>query len=557
MGRIRLLPDPVINQIAAGEVVERPASVVKELVENALDAQAASVTVRILEGGRRLVQVEDDGCGMDREDAMLALERHATSKIARADDLANLQTLGFRGEALPSIAAVSELTLETAPAPGEGSRVRVQFGRLLGQEPCARPRGTTVTVENLFARTPARRKFLRSEATELRYIVELLQGFAFAYPEVGWTLWHGARKLAHFSPVATRRERLFQILGSPPPEPVVAQKGSWRLEAFLLPPTPTRHLVVAVNRRLVRDRLLSATLSRLLRSVQGEWQADLYLHLEVPPQEVDFNVHPAKAELRFANPGTLTSFLAETLATALAKRHAPEPIRVLSSQPATGSRQPGFPFHVAEPSPPASGIAPPPPASPASVGTAFGRYLGQYRSTYLVVEDEEGLKLVDQHVAHERVLYEKLLGNLGPIPSQALLLPEVVTVSPAVHALACEHLDALAELGVLLEPLSGNELRICALPGAVPAAKATELVMGLLEDLAQDTLPGRSWQEKTAASLACRAAIKKNTPLPPAQAEQLLADLARCQDPYRCPHGRPVVLSLPHTEIERRIGRKG
>lgn len=556
MGRIRLLPDSLINQIAAGEVVERPASVVKELVENALDAQAKNIVVKLIAGGRELVQVEDDGCGMDAQDAMLALERHATSKIAGAEDLEHLETLGFRGEALPSIAAVSQLTLETAPAPGEGSQVRVRFGQMLGQEPCGRPRGTKVTVEHLFARTPARRKFLRSQSTELRYIIELMQGLAFAYPEVAFTLWHGGRKLAHFSAVSSRAERLFQILGENPKPPLFAQRGSLRLEAFLLPPTPARHVVVAVNKRLVKDRLLSSTLSRLLRSVKGEWQADLFLHLEVPAQEVDFNVHPAKAELRFANPGAVTSFLAETLTTALAKEHGAEPVRLGSLPPPHLSSQPSFGFHVAEglalakPSPPVEGFSPPRPAHP------WGRYLGQYRNTYLLVEDEEGLKLVDQHVAHERVLYEKILGNLGPSAAQPLLLPEILTVSPTVYALATEHLQELAQLGVQLEPLSGHTLRVCALPQAVPAAQARELVLGLLQDLAHDAVPGRSWKEKTAASLACRAAIKKNTPLPAVEAEQLLADLARCQDPYRCPHGRPVILTLPHTEIERRIGRR-
>ncbi len=555
MGRIRLLPESVINQIAAGEVVERPASVVKELVENALDAQARSITVKLLAGGRELVSVEDDGVGMDAQDAMLALERHATSKIARAEDLSHLTTLGFRGEALPSIAAVSDFTLETAPAPGEGSRVRVRFGKMLGQEPCARPQGTKVTVEQLFARTPARRKFLRSEATELRYIVDLFQGFAFAYPQVAFTLWHGSRKLFHFSPVPHRSHRLSQILGADPKPPIIAQRGGIRLEAFLLPPTPARHVVVAVNQRLVKDRLLSATLSRLLRSVKGDWQADLFLHLEVPPQEVDFNVHPAKAELRFVNPGAITGFLAATLTAALAKQHGAEPVR-LSSPPSHFSHQSSFRFAVAE-HPLAAELSPTNESLPVpQLATPWGRYLGQYRQTYLLVENEEGLQLVDQHVAHERVLYERLLGNLGPSPAQSLLLPEILTVSPAVYALAAEHIHELGELGVQLELLSGNTLRVCALPQAVPAAQARDLVLGLLEDLAQDAFPGRSWKEKTAAFLACRAAIKKNTPLAALQAEQLLADLARCQDPYRCPHGRPVVLTLPHSEIERRIGRR-
>ncbi|MCS7182382.1 MAG: DNA mismatch repair endonuclease MutL [Thermoanaerobaculum sp.] len=554
MGKIRLLPDAVVNQIAAGEVVERPASVVKELVENALDAQAERVVVRLAAGGRDLIQVEDDGCGMDAEDAMLALERHATSKIRDAQDLQHLTTLGFRGEALPSIAAVSQLTLETAPAPGEGTRVRVSFGRVLGQEPCGRPRGTTVTVEKLFARTPARRKFLRSEPTELRHVVEYLQSLAFAYPQVAVTLFHGGRRLVHLLPAPNREVRLRQMLPEASLTPFSAQRGAYTLEGYLMPPTPARQLVVVVNRRSLKDRLLSGTLARLLRSTHGEWQADLFLHLQLPTEEVDFNVHPSKTEVRFVNPGAVTAFLAEALTDALAAgRRAPR--LTLATPPGPPLPQQPLQFAVGE-GPPPHGQPWEPPVT-AAPPKSWGRYLGQYRHTYLLVEREDGLALVDQHVAHERVLFEQLLREDGPTPRQALLLPEVVTVNPAVFLLVVEHVAELAQLGLEVEPLSGHTLRITSLPAAIPASQAPELLKGVLEDLAQGPNPGRSLREQVAASLACRAAVQKNTPLTALEAQRLLDDLARCQDPHRCPHGRPIALTVAHGEIERRIGRKG
>jgi DNA mismatch repair protein MutL len=558
MGRIRLLPDAVINQIAAGEVVERPASVVKELVENSLDAGATQVSVYLEAGGRALVQVDDDGCGMDADDALLALERHATSKIASAEDLAGLATLGFRGEALPSIAAVSQLTLETASVPGEGTRVRVAFGRLLGQEPCPRPQGTRVKVERLFAQTPARLKFLRSPVTELRHIVETLQALAFAYPEVSFVLWHGRRKLLHVPKVADRASRLFQLMGQKPPEPLQWEGDGLALEMFLLPPTPSRQLVVAINRRVVRDRLLSATLARALRSGKGEWQADLFLHLQLPAGEVDFNVHPAKAEVRFANPGRVSSLLTQQILLALERAHGAVPVRL--PEPA-GTSSPGafvqphtLGFQVAEavhrPTP-----APAPPSLSPSL--PWGRYLGQYRNTYLLVEDSEGLKLVDQHVAHERVLYERFLQAGERTSPQPLLIAEILEVPPALSALVLEFRQELLQAGLELEVLSGNSLRLLSLPAGLPASAGQELLLGLLQDLSAESLPGRSVRERIAASLACRAAIKKNTPLAPLEAEQLLRDLAQCRDPHRCPHGRPIVLSLSQEEIERRIGRRG
>lgn len=559
MGKVQVLPESLINQIAAGEVVERPASVVKELVENALDAGAKAITVRVEDGGKQKIQVIDDGCGMDPDDALLALERHATSKIRTAEDLIRLPTLGFRGEALPSIGAVSQLTLESASQPGEGTRVKVSFGRLQGQEPCPRPRGTTVTVEKLFSRTPARLKFLRSSATELRHIVESLEALAFAYPEVAFVLWHGSRKLFHHTQTASRESRLFQLLGQPPPQPLIAQVGGFLAEIFLLPPTPAHRLVVAINRRVVKDRLLAGTLAKSLRSVKGEWQADLFLHLQLPAQEVDFNVHPAKAEVRFANPGQVTSFLTQQLRSTLEKRHGAIAVKlspVLPNLAPSVEESPSlYPFAVAE----AAGTSQDYRSPQLSLvpGRAHSCYLGQLKSCYLVVETEEGLQLVDQHVAHERVLYERIMAQGTAKASQALLIPEVLELSPPLRALVVEKSQDLALLGVELEPISGNAIRILALPAGVPVTQAGTLVFGLLEDLTGESLPGKSLKEKVAASLACRAAMKKNTPLTRLQAEQLLRDLWACHDPHRCPHGRPISLLLPFGEIERRIGRRG
>ncbi len=339
VANIRLLPDALIDQIAAGEVVERPASVVKELVENSLDADARSVRVELTAGGRDLVTVEDNGCGMDRDDALLALERHATSKITNAEDLARISTLGFRGEALPSIAAAAHLTLETAAADGEGSRVEVEFGRILGAAPCARPRGTRVVVRDLFTRLPARRKFLRTEGTELRHAVAILTGLAFTHPEVAFILEHGRRTLLHLPPVREPGQRLPDLVGAQrarDARPFRHAVGGLAVSGFLLPPSGAREIVIAVNGRVVRDRLLVGAVNRALRAPSGAIEADAYLHLTVPTGEVDVNVHPTKAEVRFLDPGRVTSVLTQALAAARVALHGPiEVRRVVSLPPAS------------------------------------------------------------------------------------------------------------------------------------------------------------------------------------------------------------------------------
>ena len=566
--RIRLLPDTLINQIAAGEVVERPASVVKELVENALDAGASAIVVRLEAGGRDLVEVADDGGGMGADDAVLALERHATSKISSFDDLATLASLGFRGEALPSIAAASRLMLETAPDNGEGTRVEVAFGRRIAATPCTRPRGTSVTVRDLFGELPARRKFLRAASTELRHAVGILSALAFTHPRVAFSLGHGGRTVLDLPPALDAGRRLPDIVGAERARgatPVDHAAGLVRVSGFLLPARGTREVVIAVNGRVVRDRLLSGTVNRALTGTSGRPEADAWLAIELPPAEVDVNVHPTKAEVRFAEPGRVLQALTAALAQARAASHQPVAVRRVVAVAVGAASQPAMPWRSTGPAyrepdfgAPLVGEAGHTTAATTQqpLETPLGRYVGQYRDTYLVLEDDDGLLLVDQHVAHERILYERLLEAPQQVAVQRLLVPEVVELSAAGAALAAELAPELQRLGVEIEAASGRAVRVLGVPASLGGPPAGRLIERLLADLGGSSVPGETVRERVAASLACQAAIKKNRPLARAEAEQLLRELAGTGERHRCPHGRPILLRLPHAEIERRIGRR-
>ncbi|HXO22895.1 MAG TPA: DNA mismatch repair endonuclease MutL [Thermoanaerobaculia bacterium] len=618
--RIHLLPDSLVSQIAAGEVVERPASVVKELVENALDAGASEVRIELEGGGKSRIAVADDGAGMGRDDALLAFDRHATSKIGSFEDLERVATLGFRGEALASIAAVARVELTTAEAPGEGQRVLIEGGRVRAAEPLPRARGTTVEVRSLFFNVPARRKFLKARETELRRALEVVQGYALARSDVRFTVIHEGRTLldalaAPAAPAAQHRqggarERIAQVFGGEFARQLAEiprggegdTAGGESIGGFVgLPATARSHRqFVFVNRRLLRDRMV---LAAFYRAVREEWRSEdfpaLFLFLDVPPEEVDVNVHPQKAEVRFRDPA-LVDRIGRAVRRGLERARGEEPAP-LRAPPSTGASDPHVPFAwqgLGERYPEAwrqreSGAvevreegAPYGEAEPALGGVRLAaaaysplvrspvplsgrsgearpfRLLGQYKATLILLEGPDGLYLIDQHVAHERILYERLRRALAARrpPVQHLLIPLLLDVGPAERLRLLELGPGLEEHGFSLASLSGNTLGLSTVPAVLKADEAEALLRSLAsesggeataEDLARRLL------DALAASLACKAAVKMHHPLAPLEMEALVAELFAAEQPYACPHGRPIVLQMTDTDLERRFGRRG
>jgi DNA mismatch repair protein MutL len=609
MSEIRLLPDPLISQIAAGEVVERPASVVKELVENALDAGATEVRIELEAGGRRRIVVADDGAGMDRDDSLLAFDRHATSKIVSFDDLERVATLGFRGEALASIAAVAQVELTTARAPGEGHRVRIEGGRVRVAEPMARSRGTTLTVENLFWNVPARRKFLKAGATELRRCLEVVEGYALARPDLRFTVRHEGRALLDTVPRAPGaggvRERVEEIFGAELGRALVAIPAFDDLppEIWGLVGQPStargKRSFVFVNRRLLRDRAILAT---FYRAVRETWRSEdfpaLFLFLDVPPEDVDVNVHPQKSEVRFRDPGLLDRVaVALRRGLDLARGEEPTPLGVPRHLPPPGSLPgeglggwaPARHWELAEPAPavydPGDGIgrielppsaperlatpawAPLPERAPIPLSGRSGearpfRLLGQYKGTLLILEGPDGLYLIDQHVAHERILYERLRRSLRGTASssQRLLSPLLLDLSAAERLRLLELAGDLEGVGFTVVELSGGSVGVSAVPAVLPIPEAEALLLALAGGRGEGTGEaadlGRQVLDALAASMSCKAAIKMHHPLAPAEMEALVAELFAAENPYACPHGRPIVLRMDDADLERRFGRR-
>jgi len=595
VARIRVLSDQLINRIAAGEVVERPASVVKELVENSLDAGASRVEIELASGGRSLVRVADDGCGMDGDDALLALERHATSKITSAEELGRITTLGFRGEALPSVAAVSRFTLHTAADPAEGGvRVEMDGGRILTVEGVARARGTTVEVRDLFFNVPARRKFLHAPETELRHCQEVVLGAAVSRPDVAFRFSHGARRLLEVLPAADVEARLSELLGRRLPLAIhrfgASGAGIAVTGLMAVGSGGARHLLhLLVNGRPVRDRLLVGAVLRSLRAGgPGLRGAHVVLLVSLPAEAVDVNVHPAKAEVRFARPGSVMALVEQGLRAGIAASQGEVEVRAFDPLAAPGRvaspspvgyrgalpaqlgpslfAHPAYDPSAAAEEAPSSLLRPPhSSARPLSAGpadTPFGRLIGQYRESFLLVEDEEGLVVVDQHAAHERVLYDQIRRRLQDqgAPSQRLLVPVLFEVEQALLEALPQVSELLARAGLEVEPFGADTLRLAAAPPDLPPEEARELVLELLERVQGcDGDPARVAErlaEELAASLSCRAAIKVNHRLSLEAQRALLADLAGTDNPYRCPHGRPIVLRLSQEEMERRLGRR-
>lgn len=662
MNRIRLLPDHVANQIAAGEVVERPASVVKELVENSLDAKAGRISVEIGAGGRSLIRVTDDGSGMSRDDALLCLERHATSKIQRAEDLTAITTMGFRGEALPSIASVSRFTLTTREADdttGEATQVIIGGGKILEVKAAASPAGTTIEVRQLFFNLPARRKFLRAEETERAHIQHYLTLVALAWPGVGFTFTSDGRLVwqlpaVKWTSAAERsgalRERLRQLHGADVPllpvdftaevqetgdeglheESLVlrdaARFTSFRVWGFIGAPGVSRatrdeqHLFV--NQRPVDNRGLNFA---LLEGYHNALMKGRYpvccLFLELDPAAVDVNVHPQKREVKFREEPAVRRLVAKAVRDTLAAFHQPaeaaggqvgkwesgrvsppapeptslpklklEPPRPAGPTPVQRSLPVGFSPPAERPMPPQVAAVPTPPnpipaptptqepprpvsPSPTSPpAPAPGvpvpllrvplRLVGVVGRLYVVLESDRGLVLLDQHAAHERILYEQMLQRLEKAeaaPSQRLLLPETIELSPRDATFVRQHLDILSRLGVGLREFGERTFLLDALPPFVRGGNPRQFAFQLVDELkaAGAGINTLRLGEDMVAKTVCRHAVKANDPLAGKELEHLVEDLRRCEMPYTCPHGRPTLIEMSWRELEKKFGRTG
>ncbi len=598
MPAIRRLPETLINRIAAGEVVERPASALKELVENAIDSGASRIAVAISEGGLARIEVTDDGCGMSPEEMALALERHATSKLPEElvgdGALEQVVTLGFRGEALPSIASVARLRLESRPAGTmQGWRRVVDHGALVEDGPCAIPPGTRVTVENLFARVPARRKFLRSPRSEYAACLDTVRRLAMARPDIGFSLDHGDRRVFFLQTDEALPTRVAQLIDRSLAENSVAvevERGSFTLTGIAGLPTYNRgiadHQYLFVNGRPVKDRLLSGAVRGAYADMLArDRHAVLALFLQLPPEEVDVNVHPAKTEVRFREAAAVRGFIVSALRQALAtgdRRSAQAPsaeamarwqAEPVSPPPLFTPPAPSWSASVQEPTPSWRGFDPlvldPPqgraeiasesaPAEPAAYPLGIAR--GQVANTYIVAEAADGLVLVDQHAAHERLVLERLrAAGAGEkvAASQPLLIPEVVEL----EELACDRLeeqaDAFATLGLVIERFGPAAMLVRAMPGALAKADAEALLRDLADDLAQhgqSLLLGEKI-EHVLATMACHGSVRAGRTLSVAEMNALLREMERTPRSGQCNHGRPTWVKLSTAEVEKLFGR--
>jgi DNA mismatch repair protein MutL len=689
MAKIRVLPDALANKIAAGEVVERPASVVKELLENALDAGAHSLKIEVETGGKRLIRIIDDGEGMTRDDAIVAFERHATSKLRTAEDLESITTLGFRGEALPSIASVSRLHLRTKTATDiEGTEIEFNGGKLAGVRAIAWPGGTEVEIKDLFFNMPARKKFLKSDATETYHITSLVQHYALANPGLSFLLINNGRDAIHVAPARTLKERAYQVLGSALLNKLLevnAESNGLRINGFVSNPQEQRssrdQQYLFVNRRFVRDQLIGRAVTEAYRSMMpsGTYPA-VVLFIDVPPMEVDVNVHPAKTEVRFLHESAIVAFVRNAVAEAIRatepttriaadrtgdagsaapRRQAPDSLAGNQSKPSelnaawrslreaareepppealedefvdairlsvtrrpdlsepdeTNRRSAESSFNQSRPlndeSFDSSGetipdealdsgrasttdagksvdrvaiesgglFAPPSATVPDESALAQSRSqaethqpqalpnlghgikpLGQIRDSYIVATDEEGLLLVDQHVAHERVLFEQFRDTrlARPADVQALLIPETLDLSPAEADAFGVVQEELESIGIDTMQLSGRTIAIQTAPAGLAAKEVIALVREVLGVVERER---RSFsldhlRDEIAASLACKAAIKVNMPLTSEKMQWLIDELMKTKNPMTCPHGRPIIMRMELRDIERGFKR--
>jgi DNA mismatch repair protein MutL len=556
--RVQVLPPQVADQIAAGEVVERPASVVKELVENALDAGATTVRVELEDGGKTLIRVSDDGQGMNREDASAALQRHATSKIRAAADLIGVATFGFRGEALPAIASVSRFELETSAADGPGTHLRVTGGKIAPTEDAVRQRGTTVTVRALFFNTPARRKFLRATATETRAAVEGVTVLALTRPDVAFTLSSDGRVLLDCPPAPRAIDRVRALWGRELADtllPVSLREGPLEVSGFAQRPAQARPAgrkgYVFVRGRPIRDPfILRAGEAGYRSTIAPGDRPSLVLFLDLPGDAVDVNVHPAKLEARFRDKFFVEKVVEEAVRGALAPLSAAAPLGGgaggLGLGAGAGWSGISVPLELFPSN--SQGPRPQPPAP----------QLLQVFDTYILFQTDSGVAIVDQHSAHERVLYEDVMRQLtgDGASAQRLLLPLTLDFSPPELEAIEAHRELLARVGFELEPFSGRSIVVHTAPNPHPRFEAARCLQELVADLAGGRFGG--WQnrlERFAATYACRAAIKAGHRLDADEMRELVVRLLTATLPAHDVHGRPSMVQLPKDELERRFGR--
>jgi DNA mismatch repair protein MutL len=575
MKKIHLLSEEVAQKIAAGEVVERPVSVVKELVENSLDAGATDVRVELLDGGKRLIKVQDDGSGMDREDAALCFRRHSTSKLATEEDLERIATLGFRGEALASIAAVSRLTLRTQDgADDRGTMIEREGERLIAVTDIAFPRGTGVEVRDLFFNLPARQKFLRSGPSELGPVAKYVTQAALAAPGVRFTLVHGVREVIACSPVMTLRERVFQIFGKKMVDglmDVAAEEGGGRIEGLASRPLAGRpdktvqHFFV--NGRPVKDRILMAALNQAYAGILERGRSpEAFLFVSLPYADVDVNVHPAKAEVRFKNTQLVFRLVLRAVGEGAARGHTIKEVlpaagdkgpagRVAEESAGWASPDLGFEPVAADRLAPRAGARPAPGAAfPAAKGPAV---LGQYENMYIVAAGEDGLLVIDQHNAHERVLFEKYreIDRERIWPRKTLLIPPLLELSPSAVVSLETNAALFEDVGFRVEAMGGRSYALKEYPDLFKPEQATDILLGLLEEAGQKTAEDR--RERLLATMACKTAVKAGELLTREKMGYLVEELFKTTQPALCPHGRPIVVRVEKSVIDKGLGRRG
>ena len=581
-----MLPDDVASQIAAGEVIERPASVVKELLENAIDAQASYIYIKVDEAGKRLVEVVDDGSGIPTGELALAVARHATSKLGGVDDLFHIQTLGFRGEALASIASVSRLTITSHPATEPiGARIRIDGGLIGNVEIVGSPTGTTVRVEDLFFNVPARLKFLKNDQTEMRHIESLVARYALAYAGIRFQLLQSGRESLQTTGNGDRREVLAALYGvdiGKQMVEVLAVDNDIKITGYISPISLTRsnrrEIIFFINNRPVQDLSLATAVIQAYHTMLmvGRYPMAVIM-VDLPPETVDVNVHPTKAEVRFREPGLIFSSVQRAVRRALLA-HSPVPNLTTSSYwrtPEESTRNdisgPRWDLTVdnqVEPRVDQPGIEPFEMARQPGFDRSFSRtpilrLIGQVAMTYVVAEGPDGLYLIDQHAAHERVLFEKMMGqaeNMGgvSIPAQSLLNPLPVELSMNHARIIEQQLAVLNRLGFQIEEFGGNTFLIRSLPALLAGMDPAAALRVLVEDFEEDESPLQSELEARIIARVCkRAAVKAGQLLSHEEQRSLLADLEACQSPRTCPHGRPTMIHLSVDLLERQFGRRG